>query len=147
MSAHLPSAEFLFELDVTCDAPQLLGTKLGARMMMIPITGGTITGPAFSGSVMPGGADWAVVHSDGTTQVDARYAIQATDGTIIQVFNTSTMRMEQGGGAMPPVITSPRFIAPEGSYDWLNYGVYVGTLHVDPSGPGGGVRVRVFRMN
>jgi Protein of unknown function (DUF3237) len=41
----------------------------------IPITGGAVTGN-FVGSVLPGGADWQQIRSDGTIDIDARYVLE-----------------------------------------------------------------------
>lgn len=146
MSDQVPTAEFAFELKVACDQPTPLGQRGDGQLLMIPITGGTIDGPLLQGEVLPGGADWAVMREGGLFTVDARYAIRATDGTVIQVFNGVTNRIDRSGESVQVMITSPHFIAPDGPHGWLNEGVFVGTLLADPAGLSGGVTVRVYRM-
>jgi hypothetical protein len=142
-----PTAQLVMELDVDCDPPQDVGALDGGHCRMIPITGGTFAGPRISGEVLPGGADWSIVRANGLSTVDARYAIRASDGTIIQVFNGATAMLDRAQiGSRPYVmVTSPRFIAPEGAHDWLNHGVFVGTLALGTEG-GLGVTVRIYRM-
>jgi Protein of unknown function (DUF3237) len=113
---------------------------------MIPITGGKVTGPSLSGDILAGGADWAIIHDDGTVTVDARYAIRATDGTIIQVLNGVISKMDRATTPRTPLLTIPRFTAPEGPHDWLNQGVYVGVLMADSLAETGGVKVDMFKM-
>lgn len=144
MSDYTPQAELVFELDVTCDPPVPLGEKDGARMLMIPITGGRISGARLNGEVLPGGADWAVIRPD-RAEVDARYAIRAEDGTVIQVFNAGTVQFGAGGSRPDVALTRPHFIAPEGPHGWLNHGVFVGTLIANPADMGV-VRIGIYRM-
>ena len=114
--------------------------------MMIPIIGGTVSG-ALSGEVMLGGADWAIRGDDGVWIVDARYAIQASDGTIIQVFNSGAVRVDRSNvDVMPTILTTPRFVAPEGIHGWLNHTVFVGTLGAEKSGDIGIVLVSIFKL-
>jgi hypothetical protein len=40
--------------------------------------------------------------------------------------------------------TVPRFHAPQGRHDWLNKGVFAGTVTPDPAG--GAVIIRVFKV-
>ena len=39
------------------------------------------------GRIVPGGADWQILHSDGAASLDARYTIQTDDGALIYVVN------------------------------------------------------------
>ena len=147
MTIYIPTAEPVFQLQVECASPVPMGRIRGGNAMMIPITGGIISGARLSGEVLPGGADWAIIRDDGLVMVDARYAIQASDGTIIQVFNTGTNRMVRDAHAKPPVmLTTPRFVAPEGVHDWLNHSVFVGTLIPDASGRLSPVNVGIFKL-
>jgi hypothetical protein len=145
VSGYVPVAELAFSLEVTCDPPVMLGTRNGARMLMIPITGGTISGPRLTGEVMPGGADWAEIGADGMAHVNARYAIKASDGTIIQVFNEGRVKHDSAAPQPAIALTTPRFVAPEGPHDWLNHGAFVGTLLADPADMSG-VKVSIFKL-
>ena len=110
------------------------------------VTSGTVKGPEFTGEVLPGGADWAIRYEDGLTVVDARYAIKADDGTIIQVFNSGANRIVRDEKNPAPIaLTTPKFIAPEGPHHWLNHAVFVGTLQPDLSGKFA-VHVVIFKL-
>ncbi len=142
-----PIAELVFTIEAQCEPPVSLGKQDGGESRMIPIVGGNVCGPKLTGDVLPG-ADWSIMRESGVATVEARYAIKADDGTIIQVFNGVTERidpatMANGSHAM---VTSPCFIAPDGPHDWLNRGVYVGTLTPDMSGGDFAVRIDVYKM-
>ena len=47
--------------------------------------GGDFDGPRLTGTVLPGGADWQVVHADGTAAIDTRYTLRGDDGGLISV--------------------------------------------------------------
>ncbi len=142
-----PKSEHVFTIEALCTPPEELGIIDGGTARMIPITGGSVSGPKFSGTVMPG-ADWSIMRDDGLATVEARYAIKAEDGTIIQVFNGAKARIDPSSMATSGVamITSPRFIAPEGPHAWLNEGVYVGALMPDMSGGSFAVRIAIYRL-
>jgi hypothetical protein len=145
---YIPKAEPVFQLQVLCSPPVPVGVMRGGNALMIPIIGGTVSGERLSGDVLPGGADWAIRRENGLFTVDARYAIRASDGTIIQVFNGCTSRMAIGKGGGPPVmVTSPRFIAPEGAHEWLNYGVFVGTLLADRNAKNAPIQIGIFQVS
>ena len=106
------------------------------RHRMIPILGGTVEGPALSGNVLPGGADWQRIRSDGTGEIEARYLIQAHDGAVISVENegfrhgpADVMERLAAGESVDPATyyfrTSPRFHAPDGPYGWMNRTIFV----------------------
>ncbi len=145
-----PRAEFAFTLTVHCAAPVAIGRIDGGAAQMIAITGGSIDGPRLLGEVLPG-ADWPILREGGAATVEARYALRAADGTIIQVWNSATARI--GADTMRPsalgtvaMITAPRFLAPEGPHAWLNHGVFVGTLMPDRAPGGLTVRIGIYQM-
>ncbi len=146
MTNYTPGLEPVFELRVDCGEPVPTGRVRTGMAMMIPILGGTVSGARFSGEVVPGGADWSVMSDDGISFVDAHYAIRATDGTVVQVFNSGANRIVRDNTQAPLVmLTSPRFVAPEGEHGWLNQGVFVGTLVPEIGGETFSVRIGVFK--
>jgi len=52
---------------------------------VINIVGGTCSGDGFAGVVLPGGADWQIIRSDGVAMLDARYTLRTDDGALVQV--------------------------------------------------------------
>jgi hypothetical protein len=117
-------------------------TGVGVRRI-IPITGGEVTG-ALDGEVLPGGADFQIVHSNGLIDLEARYAIRTADGAVIYVENRGLRfgpaelleKLKRGEPVDPKLIyfrTRPRFETGEGRYQWLVQHLFVGSAarHAD----------------
>ena len=96
------------------------------------------------GEILPGGADWQVVRSDGVVELVARYAIRTTDGVEIAVVNRGLrraapdvmQRMARGEAVDPALVycrTTPHFEAPAGPYEWLNRSVFVASAERRPN--------------
>lgn len=64
--------------------PQLFGRSGGFERRCVPITGGSATG-RFEAVVLPGGADWQRVFPDGTTELEAHYALRTAAGDLVEV--------------------------------------------------------------
>ena len=82
-----PSLEFMARFEVNLDAPILeLGQieSVGKRRI-IPITGGTFTGPRLSGTILNNGADWQMVSAGGLAHLDTRYVLKTNDGALIYI--------------------------------------------------------------
>jgi len=47
------------------------------------VSGGTFEGPRLKGTVLPGGADWAIVRSDNVALLDVRLVLQTHDDAVI----------------------------------------------------------------
>ena len=116
-------------------------TELGAgprgTRYVVPIVGGrfTSTTAGLSGEVMPGGADWQLLRADGVLEIDARYSLRVTDGSVIHVRNRGLMVRQpaaQGGEPVAPYVrTAPVLEAPLGSpHAWLNACVLLGSLEL-----------------
>src|SRR5690606_28520725 len=58
-------------------------TPYGGRRI-IEILGGRVEGKV-SGKILPGGADWQVIRSDGVADIQARYVIEADSGARVLV--------------------------------------------------------------
>ncbi len=61
-----------------------IGSTPTGRRRMVPLLGGVVSG-AFSARVLPGGADWQLVHPDGTVEISARYILETPEGALIEV--------------------------------------------------------------
>lgn len=59
-------------------------TPYGERRV-IGILGGSVRGPKLNGRILPGGADWQLIRTDGTADIKARYIIETDDGARIMV--------------------------------------------------------------
>jgi hypothetical protein len=78
---------FAFEIDVEVATPLDLGRTQAGHRRIVPIAGGLVSGPKLQGRILPVGADWQILHSDGAMDLDARYTIQSDDGSLIYVVN------------------------------------------------------------
>jgi hypothetical protein len=132
-----PKLTYAFTLHVEVGEPQEQGTVDGRRVRFVPITGGTITGPRLTGTVMAGGGDWQALHGDGLTEVNTRYALKAADGTVIDIVNPGvrvaspevSARLARGelvDSRLYYFRSTPRFTVGDGPHAWLRRTVFVG---------------------
>jgi len=126
--ADTPHLEFVFEEFVTLGASIHPGETPYGDRNIVPITGGTFSGPNIRGKVMSGGWDWQLATKTGCHSLHADYMIQTDDGAVINVVNQGTSCESPASNTR--LITTPTFEAPLGPYAWLNGGAYVGTLEV-----------------
>ena len=68
-------------------APLDFGETQNGHRRVIPITGGRVDGERLHGRIVPGGADWQILHSGGAASLDARYTIETDQGALIYVMN------------------------------------------------------------
>jgi hypothetical protein len=142
--ADTPRVEFVFEEFVTLGASIHPGeTPLGDRNI-VPITGGTFSGPKIRGKVMSGGWDWQLVTKTGCRSLQADYMIQTDDGAIINVVNKGTSCASPGSNTR--LITTPTFEAPLGPHAWLNGGAFVGTLELATVDGKPAVHIRFYQV-
>ncbi|MFC4255493.1 DUF3237 family protein [Altererythrobacter xixiisoli] len=146
-----PTLEFVLEEIVTLGESIAPGTTSRGVRNIIPITGGTFTGPGqagegMKGEIMPGGWDWQLTRADGCREVVADYFLKTDDGVVINVRNTGSICPPNADGTPNPVRTHPVFEAPQGKYDWLNRTTFVGTLEGTTTATGRGVHIRFFRV-
>lgn len=137
-AASTLSSRFAFEAHVTVASPLVIGDATIGLRRVIPITGGTVSGPRLKGRVVPGGADWQVVRPDGVLALEAKYTLESHDGVLIMVTNRGMRhgppavieRLSRGEPVDPSEYyfrTSAEFEAPaNSSYAWLNRAVFVG---------------------
>ncbi|MFZ2998607.1 DUF3237 domain-containing protein [Sphingobium sp.] len=135
----VPSLTLAMHVRVLIGAPQELGMVDGVRKRVIPITGGTVSGPRLSGTILPGGADWQSIRADGTADILARYTIQASDGALISIVNRGyrhgpapvLARIAKGEMVDPALYyfrTTPRFeVASDGPHAWLGQTIFLCT--------------------
>lgn len=139
-----PRLEFAFEEIVTLGQGIAVGETPRGRRNIVPITGGTFSGPGIEGTIIAGGWDWQLTRSDGCTEVEADYMIRTNDDVVINVINTGVLCPPQDGQPAP-ARTQPRFEAPKGKYEWLNRTAFIGTLELAPNTAGPAVRIRFYK--
>ncbi len=79
--------EHICDVSVKVAKPFEIGDVGTGERRIIDILGGEISGPRFSGKVLPGGADFQIIRPNGFTILEARYAIEASDGALVYVEN------------------------------------------------------------
>lgn len=82
-----PKLELAFELHAEVGKPDEVGVVAGGTRRVIPILGGTFTGPDLKGKILPGGADHQLLQPDGFTQLEARYVLQTDRGELLYITN------------------------------------------------------------
>ena len=128
----------LLRAEITLAPPQELGDTPLGRRRVIPITGGSFRGDKLAGRVLPGGADWQLIRSDGVAELDARYTLETSDGALIYVNNFGyrhgpaeiLQRLAAGDPVDPSLYymrTTPRFETSAARYQWLNRTICVAT--------------------
>jgi len=83
----MPTLALLYTSRIEIAAPLDLGAAPYGQRRVINITGGAFAGPRMSRRVLPGGADWQIVRSDGIVEVEARYTLETDDGALIYISN------------------------------------------------------------
>jgi hypothetical protein len=141
-----PQLEHVCDLAVTIAAPVEVGQTPAGLRRMIPITGGTVSGPRLNGQVMAGGADFQLILNGGTqAHLDARYVIELDDGSRVFVQNTAlrvaslenSQRIMNGQPVNPDDIyfrCQPKLEATTPQWAWLSESQFIGTGRRAPDG-------------
>jgi Protein of unknown function (DUF3237) len=104
-------------------------TPYGGRRV-IEILGGRVEG-RIAGKILPGGADWQIIRSDGVADIQARYVIEADSGSRVLVTSNglrhgpaevlaTIARGEKVDPALYYFRTIMRFEVSDPALDWLN---------------------------
>lgn len=137
-----PALHFEFTATITLGPIVELGLVAGVRKRIVPITGGSFSGPRIRGEVLSGGGDWQSILPDGSAQVRALYTLKAEDGTMIGITNAGIRRgppqvlarLAAGEDVDPSLYyfrAAPTFDVVDGPHQWLkeNLFVAVGVRH------------------
>lgn len=149
-----PGLTFLAELTVSVGEPIDVGLTSEGHRRVVPITGGTVSGPDLKGRVVPGGADYQLLRSATLTELDARYVLETTDGHRIYVHNAALRhgssgdiaRLNRGESVDAGSIYFrcwPRLTAAAPEWEWLNTRLAVGTGERHPDH----VLIRIFLID
>ena len=84
-----PKLELLCEYYATLKPPVVVGNGPYGMRMIYDVTGGEVTGPRLRGRVLPSGADWILVGTDGVGRLDVRATIETHDGATLHGTNQS----------------------------------------------------------
>ena len=148
-----PPLEFVFAADVSVDPPLELGDVAKGSRRIVPISGGNFSGPDISGTVVPGGADFQVLRSDGAAELEARYTLRTDDGALIYVRNHA---LRHGPPEVMAALAAGRPVASDGyyfrgatffetgaaRYAWLTKHIIVCTGQREPAG----VKLKFYKV-
>jgi hypothetical protein len=137
--AHLPEPRLtrVYRLEATLGQPLDLGEGAQGHRRIVPLVGGTFTGPELRGRLLPGAsADWQIVLPDGTALGDIRYTLQTDAGDLLYVQSRGVRhgsaevlarlgRGEDVDAGEYTFRTSTRIEAGAPQLDWLNKGVFI----------------------
>jgi hypothetical protein len=138
-SNHLPEPRLtlVYRLEATLGQPLDLGDRPQGHLRIVPLTGGTFTGPELRGMLVPGvSADWQTVLPDGTALGDIRYALQTDAGDLLYVQSHGIRhgspevlaRLGRGEEVDPSEYTfrtSTRIETGAADLEWMNKGIFI----------------------
>src|SRR5664279_6577977 len=121
----------IFTIHAELEAMMNLGRTPYGERRIIGISGGTVRGPKLNGRILPGGADWQIVRSDGAADISARYTIETDAGARILVLSDGLRhgppavmeRLARDDSVDPAQYyfrTVMRFETADPDVDWLN---------------------------
>ena len=125
------SAQPIFTIEAELDdIMRFGGTPYGERRV-IGIRGGTVSGTRLNGRVLPGGADWQIIRTDGAADIQARYTVESDDGGRVLVDSVGLRhgppeviaRLARGEAVDPKLYyfrTAMRFETGDKALDWMN---------------------------
>ena len=143
----------IFTIQAELEAITSLGRTPYSERRMIGILGGTVQGPRLSGRILPGGADWQIIRTDGAADIRARYTIETTAGGLIMVTSEGLRhgpaevmaKLARGDNVDPTQYyfrTVIRFETADPSVDWLNRILALAKGHREPRA----VRLDVYEV-
>jgi hypothetical protein len=139
MSNQLPGPRLaqVYRLEATLAQPLDLGETAQGHRRIVPLTGGTFTGPELNGMLLPGAsADWQIVLPDGTALGDVRYTLETDGGDLLYVQSRGVRhgsaevlsrlgRGEEVDASEYTFRTSTQIETAAPRLDWLNKGVFI----------------------
>ena len=138
MQPGTPQLKFFADLSVQVGAPIEVGRTARGLRRMIPITGGQARGEGWSARVLPGGADYQLIVSDTTAQLQAHYVLETDAGDRIYVHNQAirhapadvTARLLRGEPVDPAQVyfrCLPSFETASPALAWINERLFAGS--------------------
>ncbi len=148
MNSRLPDPRLnlVYRLEATVGDAQDVGQISAGQRRIVPLTGGTFSGPELRGTLLPAAsADWQIILPDGTAIGDVRYTLKTERGDLLYV-------QSQGVRHGPPEVlerlgrgedvdaseytfrTSATIETGADSLDWLNKGIFISVGGRQPGG-------------
>ena len=138
MDLPAPTLQHVCTLQVALAPIRTMGQGRAGHRRIIPIIGGTVSGPELSGRILNLGADWQTILADGMAELDTRYAMETHDGATIEIRNygyrhgpkeviDAIARGEEVDPGSYYMRTHARLETGDPRYAWVNRTLFVGT--------------------
>jgi hypothetical protein len=141
-----PRLNPIYRLEASVGDPQDLGETSAGNRRIVPLTGGSFSGPELRGTLLAGAsADWQILLPDGTALGDVRYTLKTERGDLLYVQSKSVRhgstavlerlaRGEDVDAAEYTFRTTVKIETGADSVDWLNKGIFVSVGGRQPAG-------------
>jgi Protein of unknown function (DUF3237) len=126
----VPSLEHLVHVRVPLQRePELIGETPAGFVINWPPLSGTLDGPAFHATVIPGGEHQTIVRTDGIGILSASVSVETHDRVLIALRHSGTVDFGEGWSrrrplerwpSVLPVRTHIRLLTADPRYRWLN---------------------------
>jgi hypothetical protein len=140
MSVRLPEPQLtlVYRLEALLGEPLDLGQVTRGHRRIVPLTGGSFSGPKLNGELIGGtSADWQIVLPDGTALGDIRYTLRTEGGELLYARSRGVRhgsadvlaRLARGDDVDASEYTFRTWTQIETAapdLDWLNKGVFIG---------------------
>lgn len=137
MDLPKPVLEHVCDLEVALDPIREMGLGRAGHRRIIPIVGGTVSGPRLSGKILDLGADWQTIFNNDVAELDTRYAMETDDGALIEIINygfrhgpKKVLDAIAHGEKVDPssyyMRTHARLETGDARYEWVNRTLFVG---------------------
>jgi hypothetical protein len=132
-----PTLEHVCDVDVSVDVPIAIGETGAGLRRIVAIKGGVVKGPAITGRVLDAGADFQVLRADGSSFLEARYALDIDGHGLVYVENNGlrcgapdVMEKLARGEAVDPALiyfrSVPKFETAAPGLQWMMRHVFIG---------------------
>ena len=121
MNSRLPDPRLnlIYRLEAAVGNPQDLGEISAGHRRIVPLTGGTFSGPELRGTLVPrASADWQIILSDGSALGDVRNTLETERGDLIYVQSrvcateVRTYSNVSGTGKTSTLLNTPSALQP-----------------------------------
>jgi len=150
-------SEFLLDLEINLDPPQVVGPVSKGTRLIFPFKDGTVKSDKINGKLLSSGADWGLLTDSNTFKVDVRTTVKTDDEALIYITysgynyanakNRAIISAGKGSELAPSDYyfrTAVFFETSSPKYAWLNHTVAVGIGRFP--GPGK-VAYRIYAIN
>jgi hypothetical protein len=132
-----PRLSLVYRLEASVGDPQDVGEISTGHRRVVPLTGGTFSGPELRGTLVPdASADWQIILGDGTALGDVRYTLETEGGDMLYVQSQSVRygsaavlerlgRGEEVDAAEYTFRGAVNIETGAASLDWLNRGIFI----------------------